>query len=133
MSRASKITPRYFRDGGQGTRRSPTRTETSPGPPRALVKTHSWLLEGEIERRTVRSMSTRRVSGCSGFTNSPDSTELRSMQDELVRPQCPPVVLPRIETADESDPMVAPFSSQDFSAALASCGARAFPGLDGIE
>ena len=37
--------------------------------------------------RTVRSMSTGRISGCSGFTNSPDSPELRSTQDELVRPQ----------------------------------------------
>ena len=29
--------------------------------------------------------------------------------------------------------MVAPFSSREFSAALASCGARTSPGLDGIE
>ena len=83
--------------------------------------------------RTVRSMSARRVSGCSGATNSLDSPELRALQDELVRPQCAPVVIPRIETTDESDPMVAPFSSREFSAALASCGARTSPGLEGIE
>ena len=83
--------------------------------------------------RTVRSMSARRVSGCSGATNSLDSPELRALQDELVRPQCAPVVLPRIETTDELDPMVAPFSSREFSAALASCGARTSSGLDGFE
>ena len=83
--------------------------------------------------RTVRSMTTRRVSGCSGATNSLDSPELRALQDELVRPQGVPVVIPRIETADGSDPMVAPFSALEFSSALASCGARTSPGLDGIE
>ena len=83
--------------------------------------------------RTVRSMCARRVSRCSGATNSLDSLELRALQDELVRPQCAPVGIPRIETTDESDPMVAPFSSREFSVALASCGARTSPGLDGIE
>ena len=83
--------------------------------------------------RTVRSISPRRVSGCSDVTNSPDSPEFRAMQDELVQPLRPPVDLPRIESVDETDLMNAPFSPREFSAALASCGVRTSPGLDGIE
>ena len=83
--------------------------------------------------RAVRSMSVRRSSVCSGVTNSLDSSEFRTMQDELVQPQCVPADLPKIETIDESDLMNAPFTLQEFSAALASCGARISLGLDGVE
>ena len=83
--------------------------------------------------RTVRSMSARRVSGCSGVTNSPDSPEFCAMQDELVQPLRSSVDLPRIESVDETDLMNAPFSHREFSAALASCGVRTSPGLYVIE
>ena len=83
--------------------------------------------------RTVRSMPSRRVSRCSGVTNAPDSPEFRALQDELVQPWRAPVDLPRIEFFDESDVMNAPFSSREFSAALASCGVHTAPGLDGVE
>ena len=88
--------------------------------------------QGNI-RRTVRSMSARRVSGCSGVTNSPDSPYFRAMQEDLVQPWRVPVDLPRIESVDERDLMNAPFSLGEFSAALASCGMQIAPGLDGVE
>ena len=83
--------------------------------------------------RTVRSMYARRVSGCSGVTNAVDSPEFRAMQDELVQPCREPVDLPRIESSDDTDLMSAPFSPREFSAALASCGVRTAPGLDGVD
>ena len=83
--------------------------------------------------RTVRSMSSRRVSGCSGATNAPDSPEFRAMQDELVQPWRVPVDLPRIESVYETDLMNASFSLREFSAALAYCGMRTAPGLDEVE
>ena len=81
--------------------------------------------------RTVRSISARRVSGCSEVTNSPDSPEFRFMQDELVEPWRVPVDLPRIESVDETDLMNAPFTLQEFSAALTSCDMHTAPGFDG--
>ena len=78
-------------------------------------------------------MFARRVSGCSGGTNSPDSPEFRAMQDELVQPWRLPVDLPRIESVDETDLMNSLFSLREFSAALASCGMHTAPSLDGVE
>ena len=70
---------------------------------------------------------------CTGVTNAPGSPEFRAMQDELVQPWREPIALPVIESFDESDLMNAPFSPREFSAALASCGVRTAPGLDGVE
>ena len=60
-------------------------------------------------------MSARRVSGCSGVTNSPNSPEFRAIQDKLVQPWRVTADLPRIEFVDEMDLMNAPFSLREFS------------------